>query len=113
MQDPKWRQVFSSNLVQDPKSGLRWNFEMDYLHHNVKFNKADSIGYWAEKHGLLPGRAMFIFAEYSRWVHLNTNTMAMMKVCPRVKGFGHDIFYIQGDENPLSNIHSSFLQSTA
>lgn len=21
----------------------------------------------------------------------------------RVKGFGHDIFYIQGDENPLSN----------
>jgi len=46
------------------------------------------------KYGLFTGRACFIFPEYSRWVHLNTNTLAMMKVCLRLKGYGHDIFAI-------------------
>ena len=75
---------------------------MEALNQNLRFNKADSIGYWPEKHGLFTGRANFIFSEYSQWVHLNTNTLPMLKVCPRVKGFGHDIHLIQGDKNPLS-----------
>lgn len=45
---------------------------------------------------------MFAFPEYSRWVHLNTNTMPMRFVCPRVRGYGEDIFAVQGDENPES-----------
>jgi hypothetical protein len=45
---------------------------------------------------------MSVFAEYSRWVHLNTNTMRYYNTCTRAKGFGHDLFYIPGDENPLS-----------
>lgn len=28
-----------------------------------------------------------------------------MKKCPQLKGFGHDIHSIQGDENPLSKQH--------
>lgn len=55
------------------------------------------------KNGMFTGRANFIFPEYSRWVHLATNTLPMYKVCARVKGFGHDIFTIQGDENPLNH----------
>ena len=51
------------------------------------------------KAGLYSGRAWFVFPEYSRWVHLGTNTLPMMKICPRVKGFGHDIHSIPGDEN--------------
>lgn len=27
----------------------------------------------------------------------------MHKVCLRVKGLGHDVFYVQGDENPLNH----------
>lgn len=69
----------------------------------MNFNKADSIGYWAQKHGLYTGRVNFVFPEYSRWVHLNTNTLAMLKVCMGAKGFGHDIFYIAGDDNPMNH----------
>jgi len=95
IEDPQWRSIFRENIKRDLKSGtLRWNFEEEYLYHNVNFNKADSIGYWAEKNGLFTGRVNFIFPEYSRWVHLNTNTLAMFKVCAKVKGFGHDIFAI-------------------
>lgn len=49
---------------------------------------------WTEKMGLWVGRYAAIFPEYSRWFHLNTNTMAIYKVCPRARGFGEDIFYI-------------------
>mmetsp|Transcript_6208 Transcript_6208/g.861 ORF Transcript_6208/g.861 Transcript_6208/m.861 type:complete len:137 (-) Transcript_6208:140-550(-) len=46
---------------------------------------------------------MAVFAEYSRYVHLNTNTMSFFKTCTRTKGFGHDLFYIPGDDNPLNH----------
>jgi hypothetical protein len=50
------------------------------------------------------GRTMFAFPEYSRYVHLATNTIPMYKICPHLEGLGTDIFAIQGDENPLSNL---------
>jgi len=101
--DSKWRKILSQNLTVDSSNKLAWRFEMEYLYHNLHFNKADSIGYWAEKHGIYTGRVNFIFPEYSRWVHLNTNTLAMRRVCAHLKGFGLDVFYIQGDENPLNH----------
>jgi len=61
---------------------LRWSFEMEFVYKNIFFNKADSLGYWPYNIGLYPGRVLFLFPEYSRWVHLNTNTLAMHKVCP-------------------------------
>lgn len=27
----------------------------------------------------------------------------MMTICPRVRGFGFDVFSMQGDENPLNH----------
>lgn len=76
---------------------------MDFIHHNLQFNKADSLGRWPIKAGLYPGRAQFIFPEFSRWVHLATNTLPMLKICPQNRGFLHDIFQLQGDENPLNH----------
>lgn len=99
---PKWRKILNQNLV-DSGNSLSWNFDVAGLQKNLQFAKADSLGYWAEKHGIYTGRACFIFPDFSRWVHLNTNTLAMLKVCARLKGFGHDIFCIQGDENPLNH----------
>jgi len=100
--DPKWRAIFSQN-VRRVNDKLSWDFEMNYLSRNIQFNKADSLGYWAEKHGLYTGRVRFIFPEYSRWVHLGTNTLPMMKVAVRCAGYGKDIFALQGDENPLNH----------
>jgi len=81
------------NIIKDQKSGkYDWNFEFNYLYHNINFNKADSLGYWAMRYGIYTGRALFVFPEYSHWVHLNNNTMPMLKVCARLKGYGHDIF---------------------
>lgn len=103
LQDPKWRNIFINNISKNAKTGAdSFNFELNYLNHNLGFNKADSLGNWAMKNGIYTGRTNFIFPEYSRWVHLATNTLPMYKVCSRVKGFGHDIFTIQGDENTLS-----------
>eukprot|EP01016_Furgasonia_blochmanni_P005459 TRINITY_DN1211_c0_g1_i1.p1 TRINITY_DN1211_c0_g1~~TRINITY_DN1211_c0_g1_i1.p1 ORF type:complete len:458 (+),score=105.78 TRINITY_DN1211_c0_g1_i1:158-1531(+) len=99
VKDKKWRSIFLSNLVRSGE-GYNWNFEINYLAKNLSYNKADSIGYWAEKHGVFTGRNVFIFPEYSRWVHLNSNTLAIHKVCLKNRGYGHDIFAIQGDEDP-------------
>lgn len=40
------------------------------------------MAFWPIKAGLFTGRANFIFPEYSRWVHLGTNTLPMLKICP-------------------------------
>lgn len=101
---PKWRSNFKQLLRFNDKTGkYEWSFDLESLYHNLTFNKADCIANWTSKYGLFPGRAHFIFNEYSQWVHLNTNTLPMLKICPRVTGFGHDIFMIQGDENPLNH----------
>lgn len=101
--DPKWRALFNQNLRRVSERSFGWDFDLPSLLHNVKFNKADSIAYWAERHGLYTGRVRFIFPEYSRWVHLATNTLPMMKVAVNCHGLGRDIFAIQGDENPLNH----------
>ena len=52
MKDPKWRSIFIQNLRKISENQHEWNFELDYLHKNVSFGKADSIGNWTEKHGI-------------------------------------------------------------
>lgn len=57
--------------------------------------------------GLYPGRAFVVFAEYSHWIFLNTNTIPFYKFFPKLEGqftFNHFNF-IQGDEDPMSNQH--------
>lgn len=49
------------------------------------------------------GKSCFIFPEYSRYVHLNTNTLAFYRTCAHVKGLGVDIFALQGDDNVLNH----------
>lgn len=84
IKDPKWRSIFEKNIIKNAKTGQSsFNFELNYLNHNLTFNKADSLGNWAVKHGVFTGRAHFVFPEYSRWVHLATNTLPMHKICLR------------------------------
>lgn len=100
---PKWRKILNQNLLTSNDRRKVWNFNLEALNSNLQFNKADSLGYWASRVGMFPGRAVFIFPDQSRWVHLNTNTLPMLKVCARLKGLNQDIFAIQGDENPLNH----------
>lgn len=72
---------------------------------NMKLRQPD-VACWHTHYGLWPGNALAIFASYSRWVHLATNTLAFYNVIPRLQGqypsthintFAHDF------ESPLNH----------
>lgn len=99
---PKWRRIFESNLVRYDGQ-YDWKFNMEAVLDNLRNNSPNSMTGWSKAVGLYPGRACFAFPDYSRYVHLNSNTLPMMSVCPKLNGFGEDIFSIQGDENPQNH----------
>ena len=101
--DPKWRNIFLNNLEKEG-NGYRWQCNFEAIHHNLHYNFPYSLTSWAPNIGLYPGRSLFVFPEHSRYVHLGTNTNPMYKVCPKLNGWNEDIFSIQDDENPQSNI---------
>lgn len=103
---PKWRALFQNALVKGD-GGYGWNFNFNAVHHNLTRHTPTNLSNWATNIGLYPGRAFFVFAEHSRFVHLATNTLPMYKVCPRLHGFNEDIFSIQGDDNPQSTPFST------
>ena len=76
---------------------------MSLIASNMMFNKEESLGVWNARRGMYSGRVCFIFPDQSRWVHLNTNTLAMLKTCARCLGFGRDVFAIQADDSPLNH----------
>ena len=101
IKDPKWRSIFHSQLTKDG-SRFNWNFNLDLLSRNLSSKHNESLLNWPRNMGLWVGRALFLFPDYSRYVHLGTNTIAMYNTCIHLKGYNKDIFSIQGDENPLS-----------
>lgn len=40
---------------------------------------------WSESNGLWPGQALILFAAQSRWIFLNSNTLPMYNVFPRLE----------------------------
>ena len=101
IQCPKWRNLIQSNIVKGEAS-YRWEFNVEAITHNLLSSTPNSLWEWPTTNGLFTGKSMFVFPEYSRWVHLNTNTLPMLKVCPQLHGFNEGISYVQGDENPQS-----------
>ena len=99
---PKWRSVFENNLVRH-EGKYEWKFDVEACWNNINTDSPNSIVGWSSNIGLYPGRVCFTFPDNSRFVHLNSNTLPMMKVCPQTHGFGQDIFSIQGDENPQNH----------
>lgn len=100
---PKWEKVLKQNLKMIAPSQYEWAFNMKGLADNLANANENHIGSWNANYGLWGGRSSWIFPEYSRYVHLGTNTLPMHKVCPKTQGFGRDIFAIQGDENPSNH----------
>jgi hypothetical protein len=53
--------------------------------------------------GLWPGQALALFAGYSKWIHLSTNTLPFYNVFPRlVDSFSEKIDVHGSDETSLS-----------
>ena len=100
---PKWRQVFESCLDRSA-AGYEWNFNLEAVYNNTRKDSPSSLFNWSTIYGLYPGRAMFAFPDYSRYVHLGTNTLPMLKICPQLHGWNDGITSVQGDENPQSTI---------
>ena len=99
---PKWRAIIKSNLIEG-KSALQWRFNMEGLVRNVQKQQNDISG-WNTRHGMYPGRAFVLFAEFSRWVFLNTNTIPFLKYFPKLEGrFPCNSFnFVQTPDHPLS-----------
>jgi len=102
---PKWRAILKQNLI-DGKSSLQWRFNMEQLALNVKKQKSDIAG-WSARYGLYPGRSFVLFAEFSRWIFLNTNTIPFYTFFPKLEGrFPSNNFnFVQTPDDPLSNIY--------
>ena len=83
---PKWRSIFENNLVRSG-AGYEWNFNFDAIYQNTRKDSPSSLFNWSSLYGLYTGRAMFTFPDYSRYVHLGTNTLPMLKVCPQLHGW--------------------------
>lgn len=80
----KWASIFKKNLdVESDKP--RWTNNMAALYANMRKNNPD-VALWSESYGLWPGQTLAIFAAYSRWVHLSTNTLPFYNVFPRLEG---------------------------
>lgn len=104
IQCPKWRSIFERNLIRsDAGSGYEWNFNFKNVWQNIGTDAPSSIINWTPLNGLYPGRSSFIFPDYSRHVHIGTNTLPMMKVCPQLKGWNEGITVVQGDQNPMNH----------
>lgn len=57
---------------------------MEGLYNNMKKFNPD-VATWSESYGLWPGQALILFAAHSRWVFLNSNTLPMYNVFPRLE----------------------------
>ena len=78
--DPNWNEVFK-NAFDDSKGHADWHFNIKGLAKNMQLKKSD-VAYWHEHYGLWPGRVLALFAGYSRWVHLSSNTLPFYNVFP-------------------------------
>ncbi len=93
---PKWRALFNANLERS-EEGYTWKFNLETIRRNLMANTPSSLWNWCSTNGLFTGKANFVFPEYSRYVHLSTNTLPMLNICPQVSDFNDGISYVQGD----------------
>lgn len=108
IKDPNWNAIFKQN-INTSKGYPQWDFNFEGLHKNMQKQMPD-VATWRESYGLWPGRAWVMLATYSRWIHLNTNTLPFYYVFPRLEGqFPSNEFNIFGeDESPANHwMHKS------
>lgn len=106
--DPHWNKIFKQN-IDGEKGQPSWHFNMAGLAKNMKKVQPD-VSSWHQHYGLWPGQVFAIFATYSRWIHLSTNTLPFYNVFPRLQGtFGGNEFNVMGNDESTGNhwLHKS------
>ena len=96
---PKMQALFKQNVLFLGNNSFGWDFNM-----NLVKNHLSHMVNWRTSMGLYPGRANFIFPEYSDYVFLNTHTNAMRKIAVRLGDYFQDIqCEITNTDEPYSN----------
>lgn len=92
-------QALAAQSLRRSVSGNEFLFNLDFA-----ANHWDDLVSWRPDFGLYPGRACFMFPEYSDYVFLSTNTVSMHKVCPRLRRMEEDVLPLRsGSDNPAVN----------
>ena len=100
-QCPKYLKIFKNDLTEE-RGPLQWRSNLIDLFKNTQKFQSD-VAIWKESYGLWPGQAFALFAGYSRWVHLSTNTLPFYNVFPRLQGqFPGNLNFMGYDESPQS-----------
>ena len=92
--------ILGQNLRQVGARSYNLKFNLPAVSHLLE----EYINWKTIQYGLFPGRVSFVFPEYSNYVFLGTNTLPMMRVCPKSQGYFHDIQMVMTDsDNPELN----------
>lgn len=84
VKDTKWAEIIKQN-IETGRGTLQWKSNMAELTKNMQ-RKISDIAYWGPRYGLWPGQTLALFAKYSRWIHLSTNTLPFYWTYPRLEG---------------------------
>lgn len=96
---PKMQALFKQNVVFLGNDSFGWDFNMPLVRKHFK-----EMVKWNMFNGLYPGRANFIFPDYSEYVFLNSHTIAMKKVAINTKEFCQDtICVMTNNDEPYNN----------
>lgn len=79
-----WGAIFKQCLNTN-KGYPQWDFNLDAVMKNTK-KKVCDLAAWQTSYGLYPGRVWALFATYSHWIHLSTNTLPFYYTFPRLEG---------------------------
>jgi pimeloyl-ACP methyl ester carboxylesterase len=100
--DSKLHKVIMNNLAQDESKSLYWRSAFPEL--AAAMNDKDSrrnIGKFPLI-GIFPGRALFLYAERSQWVHQSSNTIPIYNLFPVLYGeYGKFINHYDTDAHNL------------
>lgn len=83
---PKMQALFKQNVLFLGNNSFGWDFNMDLVKNHLSL-----MVNWKKSYGLYPGRANFLFPEYSDYVFLGTHTNAMRKIAVSVGKYFKDI----------------------
>ena len=96
---PKMQALFKQNVKFLGNDSFAWDFNMDLVKNHLSL-----MVNWRPSNGLYPGRANFLFPEYSDYVFLGTHTNAMRKIAVTLGDYFQDIqCEITNNDEPYSN----------
>ena len=101
----KFQRIVMNNLTEDEKKELYWRSGFSQLALSMNYkDERKNIGKFPLI-GLYPGRALFLYAERSPWLHQSSNTIPIYNLFPVLYGsYGEFLDHYDTDNH---NLHES------